>query len=60
MKRYYRDFYGCTASISQMRNGKFKLRVFAGKTITKTYETFRGARSAMARMSDGWREVQAG
>lgn len=57
MKKYFRDFYGCTASIAKTRSGLYELRVFAGKTTKKRYETYRGARAAMSRMSDGWREV---
>ena len=59
MKRYYRDFYGSTASIEETPRGKWRLRVYAGTWHVSTYETFRGARAAMARMSDGWREVDA-
>lgn len=61
-KRYYRDFYGSTASISQGRRGGFRLRVRSGAGLlltNKVYETFRGARIAMASWSDCWEEVTA-
>ena len=57
--RYFKDFYGCTASIKERSDGRFTLRVASGASKTnKVYETYRGARSAMSRMSDGWREVK--
>lgn len=58
MKRYYRDFYGATASITAMRGGEFKLSVYAGgKRTVKTYTTERGARIALGKWSDCWMEV---
>lgn len=59
MKRYYKDAYGCTASISETPKAA-TLRVCDahGACIhKKRYGNFRGARIAMGRMSDGWREV---
>ena len=56
--RYFRDFYGCTASISETRDGRYALCSTAGHCrTTAKYDTYRGARQAMGRMSDGWREV---
>lgn len=58
-KRYFKDFYGGTASIAETPKG-FRLRcanAHSGRTVNKVYETYRGARTAMGRMSDGWREV---
>lgn len=58
-KRYYRDFYGTTASIKRVAKG-FTLTMVAGFTRTKkTYATFKNVRIAMGRMSDGWSEVKA-
>ena len=60
MKRFYKDFYGCSASISET-NGKFRLKVrLPNGTLdtNKVYNTERGAKSAMSRSSDGWNEVQ--
>ena len=57
MKKYYKDFYGCTASIEEHRDGSATLRMVAGNTRTeKTYKSVRGARVAMGKLSDGWRE----
>ena len=59
MTKYFRDFYGASASIKIMRDGKAKLSVsVGGKRTVKTYSTELGARIAMGRMSDGWREVK--
>ena len=54
---YYRDFYGCTASIREKRNGTFRLIMSTpqGKLIqAKDYNTYRGAKIAMGRSSDCW------
>ena len=57
MKKYYRDFYGATASIKAVHAG-YRLTVSAGgKRTTKTYSTERGARIALGKYSDAWREV---
>lgn len=59
MKRVFKDFYGCTASISESSNG-FRLRVSNGcgqRIKNQLYTSYRGARSAMSRMSDCWKEV---
>lgn len=62
-KRHFRDFYGCTASISEGRGEfPFRLRVSAAnghRFCDRTYATYRGARAAMGRMGDCWREVTA-
>lgn len=53
----YRDFYGCHASIKNSHDGSAQLtvRTSAGKLIhTKRYSTYRGAKIAMGRLSDGW------
>ena len=60
MKKYYRDFYGCSASIRSTRNGYY-LRVCDGygRLCHKgCYKTERGARIAMARTGDCWWEVK--
>ena len=60
MKRYYKCFYGSTASIQVHKDGTATLRMSAGNTRTaKDYKTERGAKIAMGRASDEWREVQA-
>lgn len=59
MKRYFKDVYGATASILTHRDGTATLTVCCGgKRSRKTYNTERGARSAMGRMSDEWKEVK--
>ena len=61
MKRYFKDFYGSSASITATRDGSFRLiiRLDNGKLFhRKTYATERGARVAMGRMSEGWRETR--
>ena len=53
----YRDFYGCTACIRTSKSGGARLtvRTGGGKLIhAKDYKTYRGAKTAMGRMSDGW------
>lgn len=58
MKKYYKDFYGATASIAQAPDG-FRLKVSAGgmRHTNKVYATERGAKSAMNRMGDSWNEI---
>lgn len=54
---FYRDFYGCTASVRRYNNGSARLTVrsAAGKLIhAKDYASYRGAKVAMGRLSDGW------
>lgn len=59
MKRYYKDFYGTTASITKRRDGTAKLVMCAGgKRESKVYNSERGARIAMGKSSDGWYEVK--
>ncbi len=60
MTKFYRDFYGSTASIKVQRDGTALLRVYAyGQRVhSKTYSTERGARIALGRISDCWREVK--
>lgn len=58
-KKYYKDFYGGTASIARTKAGLFRLRICGAdgrRELTKEYGTFRGARIAMGRYSDGWAE----
>lgn len=57
MKRYYKDFYGATASIEEKKDGTAILRTsVAGSRTKKTYNSFRGAKIALGRMSDCWKE----
>lgn len=63
MKKYFRDFYGCTASIlsgKQWDSIALHVRDPYGKLIyTKHYTTERGARIALGKLSDGWREIKS-
>lgn len=61
MAKLFKDFYGCSASIIECRDGSVKLtvRTSFGKLIhKKSHRNFRAARSAMSRLSDGWEEVK--
>jgi len=61
MTKVFKDFYGCTATITDQNDGKVRLvmKTASGRTITrKSYTTYRGARVAMSRSSDGWNEVK--
>lgn len=58
MKRYFKDACGGTASIKETPKGLYRLRVAdgTGRTTKRgVYDTHRGARIAMGRMSDCWR-----
>ena len=57
MKEVYKDIYGCTASV-EAKGDKYVLRTSAGnKRTKKEYSTYRGAKCAIGRMSDGWNKV---
>jgi len=60
MKEFWRDIYGCTASIAKVPGG-YRLKVFAGSRyiINKVYATYRGARIALGRTGDAgdWRKA---
>ena len=56
MTEYYRDAYGCTASVTHCRNGTIRLRIsnpHGQRFILKTYPTYRGAKIAMGRICEG-------
>ena len=59
-KEFWKDIYGCTASIAKTSNG-YRLKVFAGYKyiINKTYDTYRGARIALGRTGEAgdWRRA---
>lgn len=57
---YYRDFYGCTASIKQgiRTSALLTVRTSSGQLICcKKYKTYKGARIALGKLSDGWQFV---
>lgn len=60
MIKTFKDFYGSRATIKEQNNGQFKLTIKTaqGKAEeNKLYNTYRGARIAMGKCSDAWREV---
>ena len=58
MKTYYRDPYGCTASIRTKKadqTATLTVRNPYGKLVhKKQYKTERGAKVALGKLSDGW------
>ena len=57
MKTYYRDSYGCTASIEVRRDGTAKLTVCLANGsvyIRRPYGSERGAKIALGKCSDSW------
>ena len=61
MKEYYRSPYGCTASINVAKvSGRARLcvRVPQGDIVhSKTYDTYRGAKTAMGKYFEGMYEL---
>jgi len=53
---YYKDFYGCTASVKHSRKGaKLTIRTPSGQLVKQqSYQTRKGAMIALGRASDGW------
>ena len=61
MTKYFRDFYGCTASIRLNRDGSASLKVSDahGKCFYgKCYGSETAAKRAMGRLGDCWKEVK--
>lgn len=59
MTEYFRDPYGCTASIRQTSTDRWQLRlcVPSGSCFySKAYATYRGARIALGKRSEGMME----
>lgn len=56
---YYKDFYGCTASIKSDGNSALlTIRTHSGEIIyKKRYTTSHGARIALGKQSDSWKFV---
>ena len=59
MKKYYKDCYGCTASITKKPEGFVLVcRTPYGTLVTKnTYRTERGAKIALGKTMDIYSEV---
>lgn len=53
---FYRDFYGCTASVKHGKEGALlTVRTPSGRLVKKqSYRTRKGAMIALGRVSDGW------
>ena len=61
MKNVFRDFYGGSASMRIKADGSVALRVvdsYGKVLLSKSYASERGAKIAMGRMGDCWREVK--
>lgn len=59
MVKYYKDFYGATAKISERKDGQtvLTMRNAYGKDVTvRTYKNRRNAIQAMNKEGDAWRE----
>lgn len=61
-KRRFKDAYGADAVISVYRDGTARLCMSgagwrAKGRVERVYRSYRGARCAMGRMGDCWREV---
>lgn len=55
---HYRCSYGSMAALTEHSDGTATLRMQAGLTKTKRkYKSVKGAKAAMARASDGFKEV---
>ena len=58
MEKKFKDFYGNVATIKVSKDGTAKLTFFyRGKRESKIYKTERGAKIAMGKASDCWREI---
>ena len=63
MRAFFVDFYGCHADLCQYRSGTTRLiiRNPHGTVIhRKEYRTWRGARIAMGKLGDCWRNQLTG
>lgn len=57
MIRYYKDFYGNTATIGQTLSGDWIVCINLFGGIRKTCYTLRAAEKALRSISYGWREI---
>ncbi len=59
MKKQYKDFYGCTATIlHRPEDARLIVRLQTGKKIKDSvHKNFDAARSAMYRCSDSWHQL---
>ena len=57
MKTYYRDAYGCTASITEHKNGTATLKIsdpYGKRIFRATFTSLRGAKISLGKQSDCW------
>lgn len=57
--RFFKDVYGCTARIKVYRDGCAALFVsdpYGKRIVAKKYKNEHGAKIAMGKLSDGWKE----
>lgn len=61
MKKYYRDIYGCTASIRLNKDGSATLKAadaHGNHFFGKCYGSETAARRALGRLGDCWKETK--
>ena len=60
MKTYYKDAYGCTASIQPRRDGTARLIIrdpIGRIVVRRPYVSDKGARIAMGKFGDEWKKT---
>jgi len=58
MTKKFKDFYGGTATIRETYDGvKLTVSVMGKRIVNKTYSSERGARIAMGKVGDCWKEA---
>lgn len=64
MRAFYKDTYGCRAELVQYlgrETTRLTIRNYHGSIILrKEYRTWKGARIAMGKWSDGWKNALTG
>lgn len=58
MRAFYRDFYGCHADLCEYSTGTTRLTIrspYGQVILRKEYKTWRGAKIAMGKYGDCWR-----
>ena len=64
MMKYYKDFNGSTAKIYTKNPTHNELIIREGAThsmiVKKVYKSLRGAKIALAKYGDSWREIPSG
>lgn len=60
MRAFFVDFYGCHADLCQYRSGRTRLIIRSPQGFIiheKEYRTWRGAKIAMSKLGDCWRNA---